>query len=405
MLRVDESRLGRRRESTGPRTQILSRHGKWLAATNITALRVQADNNRRAFQNGLPAFDEFPFKVWSKLASKRLRNPARELLAYGDPAGYRPLRKAIAAHLKSMRGVQCEPDQVVVVGGTQQALALIARILLNPGDRVWIEDPCYPGARNALLAAGAKVVPVPLDEAGFSLPVALKRRKNVRLAYVTPSHQFPLGVTMSLSRRLALLEWAKQSNGWIVEDDYNSEFRYAGRPLPSLQGLDSHGAVIYIGTFSKTIFPSLRLGCVVVPKSLTDIFVAARALLDRHSPSIDQAILADFIEEGHFARHVRRMRSLYAARQELLIAAAQTELDGLLEMKPAAAGMHIIGWLPGGVSDKVVSEKAAQYGVEAAPLSAYSFAPLPKGGLVLGYTTVNGRQIKEGMRRLAQALT
>jgi GntR family transcriptional regulator/MocR family aminotransferase len=404
MLRVDSSRLLRRRESTRPRNQILSRRGKWLASTSVTALRVQADNNHQAFQNGLPALDEFPFKVWSQLASRRLRNPPRELLGYGDPAGYGPLREVIAAHLKSTRGVQCDSDQVIIVAGAQQALDLISRILLNPDDRVWLEDPCYPGARNALLAAGAKVVPVPLDDEGFDLAAALKRRKNVRLVYVTPSHQFPLGVTMSLSRRLALLEWAKKSDAWIIEDDYNSEFRYAGRPLPSLQGLDSDGSVIYIGTFSKTIFPSLRLGCIVVPRSLVDAFVAARALIDRHSPSIDQAILADFIEEGHFARHVRRMRSLYAARQGLLIAAARRELAGLLELRPAAAGMHVIGWLPKGVSDKVASEKAALYGVEAAPLSAYSLAPLPRDGLALGYTTVNARQIKDGIRRLAQAL-
>lgn len=404
MLRVDGSRLLRRKESTKPRNQILSRCGKWLFSTNLTALRVQA-NNRQAFQNGLPALDEFPFKVWSQLASHHLRNPPRELLGYGDPAGYHPLRETIAAHLKSTRGVQCDPDQVIIVAGAQQALDLIARILLNPDDTAWIEDPCYLGARNGLLMAGAKVVPVPLDAEGFDLAAALKRRKNARLIYVTPSHQFPLGVTMSLSRRLAVLEWAKESDAWIIEDDYNSEFRYAGRPLPSLQGLDSNGSVIYIGTFSKTIFPSLRLGCIVVPGNLKHAFVAARALIDRQSPSIDQAILADFMEEGHFARHVRRMRSLYAARQELLIAAARKELAGLLEISPAAAGMHVIGWLPKGVSDKVASEKAAHYGVEVAPLSAYSVAPLPQGGLVLGYTAVNARQIKDGVRRLAQALS
>ncbi|MGI8995210.1 MAG: PLP-dependent aminotransferase family protein, partial [Pyrinomonadaceae bacterium] len=194
------------------------------------------------------------------------------------------------------------------------------------------------------------------------------------------------------------------SDAWIIEDDYNSEFRYSGRPLASLQGLDQNGSVIYIGTFSKTIFPSLRLGCMVVPKDLTDAFIAARALIDRHSPSLDQAILADFIEEGHFARHVRRMRALYAERQALLVAAAKSELAGLLEVTPAAAGMHLIGWLPKGRSDKAASERAARYGVEAAPLSAYSFAPLPRGGLALGYTTVNAEQITDGVRRLAQAL-
>lgn len=404
MLQIANDSSLRRKALPAARSHNLSRRGKWLAQTTATALRVQADGNNYAFQNGVPALDEFPFGVWSRLASRRLRHPPRELLGYGDPAGYRPLRETIAAHLKSTRAVQCDSDQVIIVAGSQQALDITARILLNPGDAAWVEDPCYPGARNALLSAGAKVVPVPIDGEGFDLAHGLKRRKKARLVYVTPSHQFPLGVTMSLSRRLALLEWAKQSDAWIIEDDYNSEFRYLGRPLASLQGLDQNGRVIYIGTFSKTIFPSLRLGCMVVPKDLTDTFLAARALIDRHSPSIDQAILADFIEEGHFARHVRRMRALYAERQGLLVTAAKSELAGLLEVTPAAAGMHLIGWLSKGVNDKLASEKAARYGVEAAPLSAYSFALLPRGGLALGYTTVNAKQIKDGVRRLAQAL-
>jgi GntR family transcriptional regulator/MocR family aminotransferase len=300
--------------------------------------------------------------------------------------------------------VQCDVDQVIIVAGSQQALDLTARVLLNPGDAVWVEDPCYPGARNALLAAGAQVVPVPVDSEGFDIAAGLKRRRTARLVYITPSHQYPLGVTMSLSRRLALLDWARQSGALIVEDDYNSEFRYSGRPLASLQGLDKNGGVIYVGTFSKTTFPSLRLGCIVVPKDLTDVFMAARALIDRHSPSIDQAILTDFIEEGHFARHIRRMRSLYAERQALLVDAAASELAGLLEVKPAAAGMHLIGWLPKGVSDKDASEQAARHRVEAAPLSAYCSKPLARGGLTLGYTAVNPKQIKDGVRRLTQAL-
>jgi len=404
MLRVDKDKLLRRKESVPPRNQILSRRGKWLASTSVTTLRAQADSDHYAFQNGLPALDEFPFRMWSQLASRRLRNPPRELLGYGDPAGYLPLRAGLAAHLKSARGVRCDADQVIIVAGSQQALDLTARILLDPDDVAWVEDPCYPGARNALLSAGAKVVPVPVDEEGFDLANAVRQSKLARLVYVTPSHQFPLGVTMSLSRRLTLLEWARRSGAFIIEDDYNSEYRYAGHPLASLQGLDRDGRVIYVGTFSKTIFPSLRLGCIVVPKDLTDAFIAARALVDRHSPSLDQAILADFINDGHFARHVRRMRSLYADRQQVLVEAAQRDLQGLLEVAPAGAGMHLVGWLPGKISDKAASAQAARYGVEAAPLSAYSTNPLPRGGLVLGYAAVNASQIKDGVRRLAKAL-
>lgn len=405
MLRVDQDKSFQHGESAKPRNQILSRRGKWLASTSVSTLRVQADTDRYAFQNGLPALDEFPFKVWSQLASRRLRNPPRELLSYGDPAGYLPLRETIAAHLKSARAVHCDADQVIIVAGSQQALDLTARILLDPGDVAWVEDPCYPGAHNALLAAGAKVVPVSVDEEGFDLANALRQSKQARLVYVTPSHQFPLGVTMSLSRRLALLEWAERSGAFVIEDDYNSEYRYSGHPLASLQGLDKDGRVIYVGTFSKTIFPSLRLGCIVAPKDLTGAFIAARALVDRHSPSLDQAILADFINEGHFSRHLRRMRALYAERQQVLVEAAERDLHGLLEVAPAAAGMHLVGWLPERISDKAASAKAARYGVEGSPLSAYSTNLLPRGGLVLGYTAVNAREIKDGVRRLAQALS
>ncbi len=405
MLRVKEEKILRSKESARPRKPSLSRRGKWLASTSIATLRVQADSNQYAFQNGMPAVDEFPFKLWSQLAARRTRDPPRELLGYGDPAGYLPLRASIAAHLKTARAVQCDAEQIIIVAGAQQALDLTARVLLDPDDIAWFEDPCYPGARNSFLFAGANVIHIPVDREGFDLAGAIKHYKRARLVYVTPSHQFPLGITMSLSRRLALLEWAERSNAFIIEDDYNSEYRYAGRPLASLQGLDKDGRVIYIGTFSKTIFPSLRLGCIVVPKVLTSAFIAARALIDRHSPSLDQATLADFISEGHFARHIRRMRSLYEERQNILVAAAGRELEGLMEVATAEAGMHLVGWLPKDVNDKAASEKAARYGVEAAPVSAYSANVLPRGGLVLGYAGVNSRQIKDGVKRLAKALS
>jgi GntR family transcriptional regulator / MocR family aminotransferase len=405
MLRVKEEKLSRSKGAATTRKPFLSQRGKWIASTCIAMLRVQADGNQHAFQNGMPAVDEFPFKLWSQLAARRWRNPPRELLGYGDPAGYLPLRASIAAHLKAARGVQCDVDQIIIVAGAQQALDLTARVLLGPDEIAWFEDPCYPGARNSFLFAGATVRHIPVDREGFDLASAIKHFKTARLVYVTPSHQFPLGITMSLSRRLALLEWAERSNAFIIEDDYNSEYRYAGRPLASLQGLDRDDRVIYIGTFSKTIFPSLRLGCIVVPKVLTNAFIAARALIDRHSPSLDQATLADFINEGHFARHIRRMRSLYQERQNLLVAAAKRELEGLMEVAPAEAGMHLVGWLPKNVNDKAASEKAARYGVEAAPVSAYSANVLPRGGLALGYAGVNSRQIKDGVRRLARALS
>ncbi len=382
----------------------LSKRGKWLERTYVTTLHTEDDKSFQAFQNGLPAVDKFPFDIWSRLATRRLRHPPRELLGYGDPGGFRPLRASIAQYLKASRAVRCEPEQVIIVSGAQQALDLIARVLLDADDAVWVEDPCYPGARDALHSAGAKLVSVPVDGDGFDLAAALRRRKDARLVYVTPSHQYPLGVTMTLARRLALLEWANRAGAWIIEDDYDSEYRYAGRPLASLQGLDVEGRVLYVGTFSKTIFPALRLGCLVVPPDLVDVFAAARAMTDRHSATLDQAILTDFIEEGHFARHIRRMRVLYEERQRILVAAAERELSGLLDVPPAEAGMHLVGWLPENVSDKAASESAARHRVKATPLSAYTLDLLPRGGLVLGYTSLNARQIKDGVRKLAKAL-
>src|SRR4030095_10698552 len=260
------------KERAKRRERALSRRGQWIASSSVKSLRMQADNTCLAFQNGVPAGDAVPFRVWWKLASRRWRNPPRELLGYGDPAGYRPLREAIAEHLRSARAVHCDADQVIIVAGRQQPIYLIARLLLEPGDRVWVEDPCYPGARNALLSAGSKVISVPVDEEGFDLGQALQLSKKARLVYVTPSHQFPLGVTMSLSRRLALLEWAQRAGAWVLEDDYDSEYRYNGRPLPALQGLDIENRTVYIGTLSKTLFPSLRLGYLVVPPDLVDAF-------------------------------------------------------------------------------------------------------------------------------------
>jgi GntR family transcriptional regulator / MocR family aminotransferase len=382
----------------------LSPFGEKLAAKDVGSIRAWTIAKFQPFQNGLTAVDKFPFDVWSRIAARLHRNPSREVLAYGDPQGYFPLREAIAAHLKSARGVNCRPEQVIITSGAQQALDLTARIFLSEKDSVLIEDPCYQEARSAFAAIGAKIIPVPVDAEGFNL-VATKQGEKAKLIYVTPSHQFPIGVTMSLPRRLALLEWAQRNNAWIIEDDYNSEFRYAGRPLASLQGLDQGGRVIYVGTFSKTIFPSLRIGCAVVPPDLVGIFTAARALNDTHSSLIDQAILTEFIADGHFVRHVRRMRTLYEERQQTLIAECEKNLALLLEVKKADAGMHVVGWLPEGASDKVISKRAAEQKLKLAPISAYSAKKLPRGGLILGYTAFEKNQIKEGVKKLKAILS
>lgn len=380
----------------------LSRRGDLLAAASVSEPHDFAVP--RAFRPGLPALDAFPFKTWARLWSRRWRKPSMELLGYGDPAGYRPLREIIAAYIGAARGVRCETEQVIMVAGSQQALTMAARVLLNEGDVVWVEDPGYPGARAAFQGAGARLIPVPVDEQGLDLSAGASLAPDARLIYVTPSHQYPLGITMSLSRRLALLDWARRAHAWVLEDDYDSEFRYAGLPLAALQGLDNDGRVIYLGSFSKTLFPSLRIGYVVVPPDLVDAFVASRALIDRGSPSMEQAVLADFIAEGHFERHIRRMRSLYAERQAALIEAAPGELGGLLEVMRSSSGMELIGWLPEGVDDRDASRSAAARDVEVTPLSTYYAGPPHRGGLLLGYTGVDEQEIRDGVRRLGAAL-
>jgi GntR family transcriptional regulator/MocR family aminotransferase len=300
--------------------------------------------------------------------------------------------------------VQCEGGQVIVTNGAQQALDLIGRVLLTPKDRMLMEDPGYLGARDILGGSGCEVVPVPIDDEGIAFWKA-SRLRDIRMVYVTPSHQFPLGGMMSLTRRLQLLEWARDREAWVVEDDYDSEFRYAGRPLASLQGLDRDGRVIYVGTFSKTIYPSLRLGCIVVPADLVDVFTAARALSDLHSPLIDQSILAAFIAEGHYARHLRRMRTLYATRQEILLAEVGKHLKGFIDLSKADAGMHLIGWLPKGVDDQDVSNDLKEHGIRTAAFSTYCMSQPRRGGLLLGYTAFNDRQIKEAVRKMAKWLS
>jgi GntR family transcriptional regulator/MocR family aminotransferase len=384
----------------------LSRRGAALAALPEPPLPARpALAHSRAFDVGLPATDAFPRKLWGQLLARCWRRGASDLLDYQPGAGSMPLREAIAAHVTAARGVRCDAGQVIVTAGSQQALALAAQVLLDPGDAAWIEDPGYMGARAALLAAGARLIPVPIGAEGLDSSAGLARCASPRLVYITPSHQFPLGATMSLARRLALLEWASTASVWLLEDDYDSEFHYAGRPLAALQGLDRAGCVIYIGTFSKVLFPALRLGYLIVPPALVEAFIRARAAADMHSPALDQAALAEFMREGHFARHIRRMRALYAERQAILIDAAARDLAGLLDLQPAATGMHLLGWLPAGVDDRVAAERAGACGVRVLPLSWLRIEPAERGGLLLGYAAANEREIRDGVRRLARALS
>jgi GntR family transcriptional regulator/MocR family aminotransferase len=355
----------------------------------------------RPFTPEATALDAFPYQVWSRLVFRQVRRMPVNMYGYQDSAGYRPLREAIAAHVTVSRQVHCAPERVMIVPGSQGALDLAARMLLNAGDRVWLEDPGYSGARGAFLGAGARIVPVPVDHEGLVVSLGIERAPQARLVYLTPSHQFPLGVTMSIPRRLALLDWAKRANAYILEDDYDSEFRFGSRPLATLQGLDDADRVIYVGTFSKVLFPSLRIGYMILPPALVDSFLKVRRLIDIHSPMLQQAVLADFILEGHFTRHLRRMRTLYAERRHALLQAAR---DLPLEIDSPGAGIHCVGWLPDGKDDRILANMAADYDLHLTPISSFSIEPLARKGFLLGYGGYTTQDIKEGVRRLKALL-
>jgi GntR family transcriptional regulator/MocR family aminotransferase len=384
----------------------LSKRGELLAATSIT-VNAPARGVVRPFRTGVPALDAFPFDVWSRLVARHWRRPRRDLLTYGDPAGFRPLREAIAHYLGAARAVRCSPEQVIVVAGTQQAVDLSARVLLDANDSVWVEEYGYLAARGSLAASGARLVPVPVDAEGINVAAGSRLCADARMAYVSPSHQYPLGVTLSLSRRLELLEWASRAGAWILEDDYDSEFRYEGRPLAAMQGLDTEGRVIYLGTFSKVLFASLRMGYMVVPADLVEAFSNARALVGWCSPVVEQAIVCDFINEGHFARHIRRMRALYAERRATLISTLRREFGDTIEIAHSAAGMHLLAWLPEGVDDRAIAREADARGVQAQPLSAFALKGADvrrRGGLVLGYAAYNEREARDAVAKLSDAL-
>jgi GntR family transcriptional regulator/MocR family aminotransferase len=353
---------------------------------------------KACFRLALPALDLVPFKIWARLVTKHVHGTARELIDYHDPLGLPRLRKAVAAHIATSRGIACTPDQIIICAGAQAAIDLVARSLLKPGERALVEDPCHLGFAGAVHAAGAIRVPRPVDEAGMLVPQPGKF-KAARLVFVTPSNQFPLAVTMSLARRLELLDWAQKEKAWIVEDDYDSEFRFDGRPVPALLSLDQQGRVIYVGSFSKSLFPGLRLGFLVLPYGLVDHFVARRRFIDFHPPMLLQAALADFIEEGHFARHLRRMRKTYGERASALAHHLERNARGLIRLRKPEAGLHAVAWLPPRADDQTVARLAAQKGVEVRALSVYGRRK-QEAGLVLGFGTVTPEEIAKGATAL-----
>jgi GntR family transcriptional regulator/MocR family aminotransferase len=358
----------------------------------------------RAFRANQAALDAFPTALWAQVAARRLRRVSTHLLAGGEALGYRPLREAVADYLSTSRGVTCSAAQVLIISGVQEALERVAHLLLRPGEPVWLEEPGYPGAAIVFRAVGARLFPVPVDSEGLDLGHGRSRWRRARLVYVTPAHQYPLGVTMSLRRRLALLEWARRSGAIIFEDDYDSEYRYSGRPIPALHGLDRSGVVIFSGSFNEVLFPALRLGYLVVPPHMVDVFASAQSVSMRHAPLIDQAVLCDFITEGHFARHIRRMRALYAERLSVFLECARQRLSGLLEIPDVEAGLQTVGWLAPGISAERAAAAAAKHDVEVVPLSRYASRRLEREGLVLGFAAVDSRELRRGVEQLARAL-
>jgi GntR family transcriptional regulator/MocR family aminotransferase len=359
----------------------------------------------RPFRIGVPAINEFPSEIWGRIAADRARKFGPWLKKEADRRGYRPLREAIAEYLRTSRGVRCAAEQIVVVSGIQQALDLLARLLLKKGDPIWMEDPGYFGARIAFDNVGARLIAVPVNEEGLSVTTGMKICPDARGAYVTPAHQFPLGVTMSLERRMALLRWASRSGAFVIEDDYDSEYRFEGPPLPALQSLDHHSSVLFIGSFSKTLFPALRVGYVVLPAPLIDSFLGLRYRTDFRNSSFDQAVLCDFIADGHLARHLRRMRSLYSERLATLKEGARQHLDGLLEISNVRAGLYTIGYLKNGMTSRRAEELAAAQGIEVLAVDRCTLKrPDPKA-MLLGFGGFDELAIRQGLIRLAKALT
>lgn len=368
------------------------------------APRPRDDGGLRPFRVSLPALDEFPHAAWARIVARHAHSLAPALMAYGDPAGLGALRSAIAEHLRTARAVRCEAGQVLIVSGSQAALRLCAAVLLGRGDLVAVEEPGYPLARAALAASGAELAPVSVDNEGLDPAALLALGARVRAAHVTPSHQYPLGVSMTSARRLALLDWAARRKAWLLEDDYDSEYRYVSRPLGALQGMDEHERVIYLGTFSKVLFPALRVGYLVVPLSLLPAFIEAREALDIFSPTLYQLALVDFLREGHFARHLRRMRTLYLRRREALLDGLARHCDSRLAVLNADAGLHVATLLPEGVDDVDVVRRMTENGLTATALSTCYADPTGQSGLLLGFGGSSERRIAGATRTLGEIL-
>ncbi|HBE66857.1 MAG TPA: PLP-dependent aminotransferase family protein [Planctomycetaceae bacterium] len=371
--------------------------------------KVNADTAApEAFCPGEPATDAFPMDVWSKIVRGVWKRVRPVDLTYGEPAGQLPLRRSIASYLQRHRGVRCEPRQVMIVGGTQQGVDLVSRLLVSPGDRVLFENPGYVSARDAIEKAAGRIVCMPVDEHGACVSAGTALTPQAKLAYVTPSHQYPIGATMPIERRLELLAWASDSKAWILEDDYDSEYRYGQQPIPAMQGLDASGRVIYVGSFSKVVFPALGLGYVIVPPQLVEVFENALRLASRPGSQIDQLVLSEFIREGHFGRHLRRMRRIHAQRRLAFVEGVRSLLSDRLTIIGSQAGLHCAALLKSKKSDVRIVRELGQAGITARALSEYYHPSTPTKdrlkGLVFGFACVAPAQIKKGLAKVAEVV-
>ncbi len=405
---VASSLPGRGRTKAQTTKYALTSAGKRPIARNAAALppyeRPSWAERLGPFQVGQPDLHKFPIEIWLKLVARYSRRIRVKALQYGDAMGLPDLREAIAAYVRNSRGVRCEAEQIMIVSGAQQALNLATRVLLDAGAAAWVEEPGYWLVHHALQSAGCRAVPVPVDSNGLMVAAGIKLNRKARAAFVTPSHQYPLGVTMSATRRLELLDWAQRAGAWIIEDDYDSEYRFDGMPIASLQGLDRNDRVIYIGTFSKIMFPSLRMGYAIIPTDLVERFAAMRQVLDLCPPHLTQAVMADFIREGHFARHIRRMRPVYAERRRVLVGELERELGDQLEIVGDEAGMHLATFLASKRNDREIAAKAGQQSLCLSALSSLYLGSASRRGFVLGFGNTKAKDIPQAVRQLKRLM-
>lgn len=363
-----------------------------------------AGNNMK-FNIGVGCVDLFPYELWGRLLGRIWRQFRHQDWRLNEPLGFKPLRLAISEYVRTTRGLNCTDEQILIVNGTQQAMNLAAQVLLQKGDEVWLYEPGYDGALGAFTSRGAKVCPVISDKNGMDISYAIKHWPHAKMIFTSPSHQFPLGGTLSLSRRIALLDWASENKMWIFEDDYNSEFRYTAQPIQALQGLDKQQRVIYAGSFSKMMFPGFHLGFLVIPKNLVESFKIAKYYADTRTPYLEQTILAAFISEGHYARHVRRVRKACHERQQVMIKAIQWYLPEIIHAEPSDSGIHIVCWLSEEIQESYMIEQCRKVDLGAQPLSRYCQTQPTSQAILLGFAAHSPSEIVDGIKKLAQILT